>query len=74
MPKYLWTRKPDKDERCTCCDRILKSECVMLELDQRDDTYHDRSNVPEANSQGWFPFGKACADRIIANGGKSNRC
>jgi hypothetical protein len=51
--------------KCTCCERILKNKVRMLELDQRDYTYHDRGDVPEEKSQGWFPFGIRCADRML---------
>jgi hypothetical protein len=68
LAKFQWTRMPEKDERCTCCDRILKSECAMLEMDLRTHTYHD-GGVFADRSQGWFPFGKACAARVLKNGG-----
>ena len=46
---------------CTCCQRKLTGIVRMLELDQRNNTYHDFSGVPEDKSQGWFPFGLKCA-------------
>lgn len=46
---------------CACCGRELSAIAVMLEHDQRDDTYHDRGDVPADKSQGWFPFGLKCA-------------
>jgi hypothetical protein len=52
--------------RCAHCDRPLKGKVVMLELDQRDDSYHDRGDVPAEHSQGWFPFGFACARKVTA--------
>lgn len=49
-------------KRCTRCAKPLAPDkIVWLELDQRTDTYHDRRDVPENKSQGWFPFGAACA-------------
>lgn len=51
---------------CTCCDRPLKGRVAWLELDQRSGRYHDCGDVPEAWSQGWFPFGMTCASRLIA--------
>jgi hypothetical protein len=51
--------------RCTCCDRPLKGKVAWLELDQRTDTFHDRGDVPAEQSQGWFPFGVACAASIM---------
>lgn len=66
MPKFVWTKMPEEHEKeCTHCQRPLKNECVMLELDQRTDTYHQNCDVPEEHSQGWFPFGKDCAAKLI---------
>lgn len=70
--KFLWTRDPEPGERCTCCDRELKSEVAMLEYDRRTSTYHDRLAVPPDQSQGWFPFGKACAARKIKESYEAN--
>jgi hypothetical protein len=42
-----------------------KGRVRMLELDRRDNSYHDRCDVPEEYSQGWFAFGLACAKRIM---------
>ena len=54
-------------ERCQCCGVPLKNRhIVMLELDRRNNTYHNFNNVPEEWSQGWFPFGSTCAKRQIA--------
>jgi len=67
---------PTRERYCTCCDRDLSGGAVrMLELDQRTDTYHDFSDVPEANSQGWFPFGLTCARKKIkeAKAARANR-
>lgn len=58
---------------CTRCGEPLKGPAAWLELDQRDNTYHDREDVPEDRSQGWFPFGLDCARRIIAKGGTWER-
>jgi hypothetical protein len=52
------------DEFCECCGRKLDpARMVLLELDQRDGTYHDFRDVPTDVSQGWFAFGTACANR-----------
>lgn len=50
---------------CTCCERPLRGNVAWLELDQRDDTYHDRGGVPADKSQGWFPFGMTCAKKHL---------
>jgi hypothetical protein len=60
-----WYRKAEPLERCTQCNKPLTGAVRMLEYDQRDGTYHDRCDVPEEKSQGWFPFGVDCARRII---------
>lgn len=54
---------------CTRCKKALKGNVAWLELDQRDYTYHDRNDVPETKSQGWFPFGLDCA-RALLGGAK----
>lgn len=51
---------------CQCCGKPLRGSVVMLEMDQRDWTYHDRGGVPADKSQGWFPFGKTCAKKQAA--------
>jgi hypothetical protein len=53
-------------DQCDCCGRAIKpGKTVWLELDHRVDGYHDYENVPEQMSQGWFPFGPACAARLL---------
>lgn len=52
--------------RCTCCDKDLEGAVRMLELDQRHSVYHDFGGVPDAHSQGWFPFGLTCAKKMLA--------
>jgi hypothetical protein len=51
---------------CTRCEKPLRGRIAWLELDQRDNTYHDRGDVPADRSQGWFPFGMDCARTILA--------
>ena len=56
-------RNPNQNE-CQCCGKRIKAGAeVMLEHDQRDWTYHDFGDVPDDQSQGWFPFGASCAKR-----------
>lgn len=54
------------NRRCTCCERELKSKVAWLELDQRTSCYHDFGGVPPERSQGFFPFGLACARKMLA--------
>ena len=50
-----------EDTYCTRCDAKL-THAVWLELDQRTNTYTATENeVPPEHSQGWHPFGIACA-------------
>lgn len=59
---------------CQCCERELKNMVAWLELDQRNNTYHDRGDVPPENSQGWFPFGLTCADRALKEAAAKRGC
>ena len=52
---------------CTCCKKALAHKVAWLELDQRTNTYHDHGDVPLDKSQGWFPFGVACAKTILTS-------
>lgn len=55
---------------CTCCERTLHPDReVWLELDQRSGKYARPGEVADDRSQGTFPFGKACAAKILANNG-----
>lgn len=54
-----------------CGERIKPGREVWLEMNSRTGTYHrTEDEVPASESQGWFPFGAACAKSVIANGGK----
>jgi hypothetical protein len=61
-----------KSYECERCDRELDPDkTVWLEL--RWDTglyYAPGTEIPEDKSQGGFPFGAACAKRVLANGGE----
>lgn len=52
---------------CTCCDRPLNPERIeWLELNQRSGDYTAlEGECPAGESQGWFPFGVACARRTL---------
>lgn len=51
----------DEETYCQRCGASL-THAVWMELDQRTDTYTATENeVPSEHSQGWFPFGIACA-------------
>jgi nitrate reductase alpha subunit len=56
----------DGRSQCDCCGKPLHwGRTVWLESDQRIDCYHDYGTVPSDQSNGWFPFGPACAARLI---------
>lgn len=60
-----FTELSEGERYCTCCKRDLSGHAFRwLELDQRDQTYHDRGDVPPDKSQGWFPFGLQCAKKL----------
>jgi hypothetical protein len=73
VPLWVAAHELDQAQRwCTCCERDLTGHAGrMLELDQRDNTYHDFRDVPEDRSQGWFPFGLTCARKKIAEARKA---
>ena len=55
---------------CTCCERRLTNKVAWLERHTTKGFYSDRGDIPEEYSQGWFPFGLACAEKM---NGKVNR-
>jgi len=60
-------------ERCECCERELHPDrIVWLEYQQSTDRYVDpkKVKVPEDDSQGGFPFGTACARKVLKAGGR----
>lgn len=57
-------------EQCTYCGRKLVGIIRLLELDMRDQRYKDSQDVPLKESQGWFPFGLACAKRMLRKEGQ----
>jgi len=46
---------------------------VWLELDTYTGLYHKEGEVSKADSQGWFAFGKACANAVLKAGGVNNK-
>lgn len=71
MPKsHRWNCKAsdlNEGERyCTCCERDLSGHAVrMLEQNSVTREFHDFKDIPEAESQGWFPFGLKCAEKLV---------
>jgi hypothetical protein len=49
------------------CKDTINGDLVWLELDQKKLTYHLEGIVSEENSQGFFPFGKKCAEKTLKN-------
>ena len=63
----------DKPRYCERCGKALNErDEVWLELSWKTNLYVDPkvTSVPEEESQGGFVFGKACAARVLKNGGK----
>jgi hypothetical protein len=56
----------ESERRCERCEKPLKNKIAWLELDQRNDTFHDFGGVPPDLSQGFFHFGIDCAKALIA--------
>lgn len=53
-------------ETCEHCGRELDSETmVLLELNAEMLTWHIPGTIPKNESQGCFPFGKACAAKVL---------
>ena len=64
---------PTRQHQCTRCGEWLHSNRVTwLELDKRSGLYWPTDGqVGPENSQGWFPFGTACAKTQIFNQAKA---
>lgn len=63
-------------QECTKCDRPLDdTKIVWLELNGRTGIYYRSADeeVPARETQGEFPFGEACAQRVLKNGGRLDR-
>lgn len=56
---------------CYRCDKPIVTQPVLLELNSRTNRWSDPATpLPEAESQGCFPFGADCATVILAAGGR----
>jgi hypothetical protein len=56
----------DHCERCG--DKLNLRNTVYLQLNSKTGKYSD-GGVPDDADQGWFAFGRACADRVLKNDG-----
>lgn len=62
---------PHKDDQaepiyCRCCERELNPvKIVWLELSFKTGKWYDAEHCPAEESQGHFPFGAACAKKIM---------
>lgn len=55
------------DFNCSCCGKKLNPETMTwLELNKATGKYSKVGTVAEADSQGCFEFGQACANRKLA--------
>jgi hypothetical protein len=61
------------DYHCQICGAVVNPDkAVWLELDLRDNSWHDPKTdpVPQEYSQGGFPIGRDCAKKVVL--GKPN--
>lgn len=56
-----------------CGDRLDNEKSVWLELNSHTGRYAEAGTVPEAESQGCFAFGSACARAVLKAGGENNK-
>ena len=51
---------------CHHCGRTLdENKAVYLELSFKTGRWYDEGECPQEESQGGFPFGKACARKML---------
>lgn len=66
--------KRGQTDYCERCDERLDStKAVWLELNTNTRRYAEAGTVPEAESQGCFTFGPACARAVLKAGGENER-
>ncbi len=63
-------RAIDHCERCG--ERLALRNTIYLQLNTATSRYSE-GGVPDEHDQGWFAFGRACADRVLENGGELQR-
>lgn len=64
----------EERDACTRCGETLDPEAVTwLELSFKTNRYSMAGDVPESESQGFFPFGYACAKAVLNAGGKNKQ-
>ena len=58
---------PEAQRFCTHCSKPLTGRIVWLEADTRDflGMLRQDGKVPPEFSQGWWPFGRKCAARLL---------
>ena len=54
---------------CERCKRPITDDCVWLELSWRTGKYHLEGTIEAEESQGFFPFGRACSKTVLKNKG-----
>lgn len=57
----------EHETRCERCgEKLNPSRTKWLELSWRTNRFHEHEGeIPGEDSQGWFPFGQACARRVL---------
>ena len=61
-------------QRCQHCDKELhENRMEWLELSFKTGRWYKPGSCPEDESQGCFPFGRACAKTVLADQATSDR-
>jgi hypothetical protein len=60
----------DHCERCG--EKLALRNTIYLQLNSCTGRYSE-GGVPEKDDQGWFAFGRACADAVLRNDGELKR-
>lgn len=56
---------------CNKCEQVLnEKKIVYLAYDRENDTFYSRENPPKDWDGEMFPFGSACANKVLKNDGK----
>ena len=78
-PHFLHTgmasELPESERFCTHCQKRLTGRIVWLEADTRDflGMLRQDGKTPPEFSQGWFPFGRTCAARLLEQSAQLER-
>lgn len=66
--------KYSREDYCERCgDKLDSAKAVWLELNFNTGRYSEAGTVPEAESQGCFAFGSACARAVLKADGENSK-